>query len=157
MKKTNEPDFAILVAAAYGVMTHRLLEAMSEAGIEGMRPAFGFVIRAVAAEQPTINRLAELLDVTKQAASKLVEEMSQAGFVEREVDPNDRRSVRLQLSAKGRRVFEKALATSASVESELRRSCGSDDVAAFRRVMLKFLEKHDALDDVLSRRARPAW
>ena len=79
----GEPDLAILIAAGYGALTERLATAMDERGIEGMRPSFGFVIRAVAAEQPTITRLAELLDVTKQSASGLADEAERAGFIER--------------------------------------------------------------------------
>ena len=70
-----------------------------------MRPTYGFVIRAVAAESPTINRLAELLDVSKQAASKLADEMHRAGFLERTEDTADRRHTRLTLSRKGKAVF----------------------------------------------------
>jgi DNA-binding MarR family transcriptional regulator len=154
--KTKEPDLAILLAAAYTAMTERLLDAMTSAGIEGMRPAFGFVIRAVAAEEPTINRLAELLEVSKQAASKLADDMVRAGFLERASHPDDRRSLRLQLSAKGRAVFDRARATSAEAERALRRSSGVADVETFRRVLLEFLEQHGALDDVLALRARPA-
>ena len=43
-----------------------------------MRPSFGFVLRAVAAEEPTVSRLAELLGVTKQAASRLVDDATAA-------------------------------------------------------------------------------
>jgi hypothetical protein len=49
---------------------------MTGDGLGDMRPSYGLVIRAVAAVEPTINRLAELLGVTKQAASKLAEETS---------------------------------------------------------------------------------
>ena len=65
----TDPDFAILVAAANRCLADRLVGAVASAGGERMRPSFGFVLRAVAAEEPTISRLAELLGVTKQAAS----------------------------------------------------------------------------------------
>jgi hypothetical protein len=64
--RDESPDLAILLAAGYRTLTERLGAAVEDVGIHGMRPSFGFVIRAVAAEQPTITRLAEMLDVTKQ-------------------------------------------------------------------------------------------
>jgi DNA-binding MarR family transcriptional regulator len=73
-----------------------------------MRPSFGFVIRAVAAEEPTVGRLAELLGTTKQAASKLSDDMVRRGYLLREIDRQDRRRTRLRLRAKGRRVHERA-------------------------------------------------
>ena len=99
----DEPDLAILLAAAYRALTERLAEAMDKRHIDGMRPSFGFVIRAVAAEEPTITRLAEMLGVTKQSASALADEAERAGFVERAAVAGDRRSRHLRLTAKGRK------------------------------------------------------
>ena len=70
-----DPDFAILITAANRCIADRLLDAVATAGGDRMRPSFGFVLRAVAAEEPTVSRLAELLGVTKQAASRLVDDM----------------------------------------------------------------------------------
>jgi DNA-binding MarR family transcriptional regulator len=150
-----EPDIAILVAAGYRAVADRLRRDMERAGLGDMRPAYGFVIRAVAAEEPTINRLAELLEVTKQAASRLADEMERAGFISRTPDPNDRRSLRLRLTAKGKRVRKRALATSAAIEAELRSELGDDEVAALRRGLLALVTSEGALEDVLARRARP--
>lgn len=105
------PDLAVLLAAGYRALTERLADAMDTRGIEGMRPSFGFVIRAVAAERPTITRLAEMLDVTKQSASALADEAERAGFIERAAVPGDRRSRQLRLTDKGEQVRTTALAT----------------------------------------------
>lgn len=150
-----EPDLAILVAASYRAVADRLQRDMERAGLGDMRPAYGFVIRAVAAEEPTINRLAELLEVSKQAASRVADEMERAGFIEREPDPNDRRSLRLRLTAKGKRVRRRALATSAAIEEELRSEVGADAVAALRRGLLALVTREGSLEDVMARRARP--
>src|SRR5919204_5198045 len=103
-----EPDIAILLAAGYRAVADRLGRDMQRAGLADMKPSYGFVIRAVAAEEPTINRLAELLEVTKQAASRLADEMERDGFIERRPDPEDRRRLRLCLTAKGKRVRRRA-------------------------------------------------
>jgi DNA-binding MarR family transcriptional regulator len=155
--RDGEPDLVILLAAAYRAVTERLLEDMRKAGIAGMRPAYGYVIRAVAAEEPTLNRLAELLDITKQAASKLAQQMVRGGFLVQAVDPQDRRQIRLRLGAKGRRVREQALATSATVERELRRAAGGAAVDGLRQALLDLLARQGGLEDVLARRARPVW
>jgi DNA-binding MarR family transcriptional regulator len=152
---TTLPDLAILLAASYRVVAERLLAAMGEAGIRGMRPLYGFVIRAVAAESLTINALAERLDVTKQAASTLAEAMVRAGFLLRRGDPADRRRAVLSLSAKGRAVQDVAQHTSASMERELRARLGDADVVALRRALMSFVARHGGLTDVLARRAKP--
>lgn len=153
----DAPDLAILLAAAYRALTERLGEAMDAGHIDGMRPSFGFVIRAVAAEQPTITRLAEMLDVTKQSASGLADEAERAGFVERVTVEGDRRSRHLRLTAKGRKVRATALAASGQLERELEGVLGASTVAALRAGLLAIVSQSGALDDVLARRARLVW
>jgi DNA-binding MarR family transcriptional regulator len=123
------------------------------AGLD-VRPSFGFVIRAVAAEQPTINRLAELLDVTKQAASQLADEVEAAGYVERFDDPSDRRRRRLRLTERGEQVRSIALDTSESLERQLADELGPDTLAACRSALIALVTRTGALEDVLARRAR---
>jgi DNA-binding MarR family transcriptional regulator len=154
---TDEPDLAILIAAAYRALTERLGDAMDRRRIDGMRPSFGFVIRAVAAEQPTITRLADMLDVTKQSASALADEAERAGFIERVAAPGDRRTRHLRLTAKGRKVRATALTTSGLLERELEQALGAGGLAAMRAGLLEIVTRSGALEDVLARRARLVW
>jgi len=157
VKGADEPDLAILLAAAYRALTERLGDAMEARRIGGMRPSFGFVIRAVGAEQPTITRLAEMLDVTKQSASALADEAERAGFVERVAAPGDRRTRHLRLTTKGRRVRATALAASEKLELELEQTLGAGGLAATRAGLLEIVTRSGALEDVLARRARLVW
>jgi DNA-binding MarR family transcriptional regulator len=150
----DEPDLAILLVAANRCLEDRLVAAVREAGVRDMRPAFGFVIRAVAAEEPTVTRLAALLGVSRQAASKLADEMVQRGYLLRAPDPGDRRRTRLRLSAKGRRVRERAAAESAAIEAELRADVGDRAVDGLRRALLAFVEREGALEEVTALRSR---
>src|SRR5581483_10837004 len=143
----GEPDFAILVVGSARAVTDRLGQALERAGIDDMRPSFGFVIRALAERDRTLTELAELLAVTKQAAIKVVDEMEARGFVERRPDPHDRRAKVLALTEKGRRVRRTALAASRRMEAELRRDLDDAQVDALRSVLLRFLERHGALAD----------
>jgi DNA-binding MarR family transcriptional regulator len=151
----QEPDFVILMAAAYRAMTERLDAELLARGIEGMRPSYGYVIRAVHAEQPTVNRLAALLDVTKQTASKLADDMIRGGFLERRPDPDDRRRVRLGLSERGEAVRRSALETSRKLERELAQAAGAGTVPAAREAMMALVERHGGLADVMARRPKP--
>ena len=127
---------------------------MRETGARDVRPAFGFVIRAVEAEEPTVTRLAELLGVSRQAASKLADEMVERGYLLRTTDPADRRRTRLRLSAKGRRVRERAAAESERIEAELREAVGDRAVEGLRRALLAFVEQEGALEEVRALRSR---
>src|SRR3954462_15506473 len=125
----DEPDLAILLAASYRALVDRLQEAMRDDDLAAMRPTYGFVIRAVDAEEPTVGRLAELLEVTKQAASRLADDMQKHGFLERVADPTARRRQRLRLTTKGRRVRKRALGVSEKLEAEILAKLGADDAA----------------------------
>lgn len=53
-------------------------------------------------QENTIKAIAEHIGHSHVSVSKIVTEMSKAGFVEEKTDPNDRRSTRISLSKKGK-------------------------------------------------------
>ena len=154
MGRVTDPDFAILLTAANRCIADRLLDAVATVGGDRMRPSFGFVLRAVAAEQPTVSRLAELLGVTKQAASRLADDMVTLGFLQRSDLAEDRRQKRLHLSPTGARVRERALAESRKMEDELRRRFGDAQVDTLRTLLIDFVERHGGTDELAARRSR---
>ena len=144
----DEPDLAILLVAANRVLVDRLLAAMAGAGLT-MRPSWGYVIRALHDEPLPLARLAERLDVTKQAALQTVDDMAAAGLVTRGADPADGRRKLLALTADGRRVRATALRVSAAIEAEL-----GEDAPAVRRALLGMAERHGDLEHVRAGRSR---
>ena len=150
----SEPDFAVHVTAANRCVADRLGAAVATAGGEAMRPSFGFVIRAVAAETPTVTRLAEMLGVSKQAASRLADDMVALGFLERAADAGDRRRTRLALSARGERVRARARAESEAMEAELRERFGDEATALLRALLTDFVERHGGAAELAANRAR---
>ena len=153
----DNPDLAIILVAANRCLSDRLIAAVRETGARDARPAFGFVIRAVAAEEPTVTRLAELLGVSRQAASKLADEMVRRGYLLRAADPDDRRRTRLRLSAKGRRVRQRAADESATIEAELRATVGDRAVDGLRRALLAFVQREGAIEEVRALRSRAVF
>jgi DNA-binding MarR family transcriptional regulator len=150
--KPDDPDLVIVLAAANRVITDRLLAAMAQAGIP-MRPAWGYVIRALHDAPMPLARLAEVLDVTKQAAQQTVDDMAAAGLLTREADPADGRRKLLVLTADGRRVRATALDVSAALEAEI----GEPAARALRAALLGMIERHGDLEHVLARRSRALW
>jgi DNA-binding MarR family transcriptional regulator len=146
--KPDEPDLAILLVAANRVLVDRLLAAMAAAGLP-MRASWGYTIRALHGEPLPLARLAERLDVTKQAAQQTVDDMAAAGLLERRADPADGRRKLLALTAEGRRVRATALRVSAAIEQEMGR-----DAPAVRRALLAMVERHGDLEHVRAGRSR---
>ena len=150
----TQPDFAILITAAHRCVADRLREAVATAGGEQMRPSFGFVLRAVAAEEPTVTRLAELLGVSKQAASKLADDMVELGYLERLSDPDDRRRTRLALTETAHRIRARALIESEAMEDELRQRYGPTQLAHLRKLLIDFVTRHGGAEELAANRSR---
>jgi DNA-binding MarR family transcriptional regulator len=150
----TEPDFAVLITAANRCVADRLGAAVATAGGQRMRTSCGFVLRAVAAEQPTVSRLAALLGVSKQAASRLADDMVELGFIERLADEADRRRTRLGLTSTGRKIRDRAQAESNAMEAELRKRFGSDQVQHLRALLVDFIERHGGAEEIAAKRSR---
>jgi DNA-binding MarR family transcriptional regulator len=70
-------------------------------GFDDLRPAHGFAFARLAPGGATITQLAEHLDVTRQAAAQLVDELIAKGYVQRSRHPDDARARLITLTAKG--------------------------------------------------------
>lgn len=150
-------DLAIIIAGANRALAERLRDDLATAGYEGMRPGFGYVMRALGDGTATLTELSERLDVSKQALKKVVDEMQSLGLVERRPHEADGRAKLLALSAAGMKARATALATSAAIEAELRDRIGDEAVDAARSVLLDFIDRQGGLEDMRAMRARPMF
>lgn len=148
------PPLARLFAMAYRMLIDDLHEQLRVRGWTDVRPAFGFVLLAARERPTTATELAALMGTTKQAASKLVDAMVLAGYVERSDGMADARQRAVALTGRGRAL----LATVEDVYVELERGwaavIGASRVERLRRDLLRVLgERHGGeLPPV-----RPTW
>ncbi len=70
-------------------------------GFDDLRPAHGFAFARLAPDGATITQLAEHLDVTRQAAAQLVDELIAKGYVQRSRHPDDARARLITLTDRG--------------------------------------------------------
>ncbi len=75
----------------------------------------------------TPSSLQEMMVLTSGGLSKLLSRLEKQGFIERAVGPNDRRSVIVRLTQKGKALIDQAMATQAKVEHQLIASLSPDD------------------------------
>jgi DNA-binding MarR family transcriptional regulator len=94
-------------ALAYGLLaaSRALVDGISAGvrarGFDDVRPAHGFAFTRLAAGGATVTELAEHLDVTRQAAAQLADELVAKGYVRREPHPADARARLITLTSKG--------------------------------------------------------
>jgi DNA-binding MarR family transcriptional regulator len=106
---------ARLMAMAYRQLIDGLHARLAEHGHRDVSPSFGYVLLAVRAGPTTGVAIAELLGVTKQAASKLIDAMEAGGYVVRAPHGDDARAKRIAITPRGRRF----LVTVESIYDEL--------------------------------------
>jgi DNA-binding MarR family transcriptional regulator len=134
---TNEQplDFGILLAIGYQEFVRALRPAMAVAGFDDLGRSDGYVLRALDGNPLTVSALSELLDITKQGAAQIVDDMERRGYLERRPSPTDRRSRPLYLTERGQRALAAARRFHHRYERELIRRHGADPVAALRSVL----------------------
>jgi DNA-binding MarR family transcriptional regulator len=117
-------------------------------GFEDVRPVHGYAFVRISAGGATVLDVAEHLGVTKQAASQLVEQLVQRGYVTRVQHPDDARARLLTLTPRGRACTRAADRAATAVVSAWRDEMGAKDFAVVQR----------ALGAVVSPGpVRPAW
>lgn len=91
----------MLVLRASTQVVEGIQQGVARRGFTDVRPSHGFVLVRVSFGDATVADVAEHLGVTKQAASQLVEQLVQRGYVTRTADPQDGRSRLLALTERG--------------------------------------------------------
>jgi DNA-binding MarR family transcriptional regulator len=90
-----------LLLAAAAALVDAIHEGVVAEGFTDMRPTHGFVFVRLAPDGATVGQVAAHLGVTKQAASQLVEELEQKGYVRRGPHPRDARARLVTLTERG--------------------------------------------------------
>jgi DNA-binding MarR family transcriptional regulator len=130
-----------------------VLERLAREGHAGLRHAHGYVFQHLIAGPRTITELAELLEVSQQAASKSVAELVTLGYLE-DVESKDRRARRVALSKRGRAAIEKTRALRAQYQQKLVKRHGEAEVLRAHHLLASVLDELGGLEAVRTRRIR---
>ena len=125
-----------------------------EAGFADFRDSHGFVIQHLIDTDRTITELAGRMEVTQQAASKVVADMHALGIVEI-TRTDDRRERRVRLSERGWAGVKLARRTRREIERRLSGKVGGKRYEAARTVILECLRALGGVDRVRTRQIRP--
>jgi DNA-binding MarR family transcriptional regulator len=103
---------AALLASA-GSLVQDIHNGVVARGFSDLRPTHGFVFARLSAAGATVTEVAEHLGFTRQAASQIVDDLEQKGYVERRPHPDDARARLVLLTPRGRRCAAAAEAAAA--------------------------------------------
>lgn len=136
---TGDVPMARLLAMGYRLLIDGLHERLARRGWDGVRPAFGFLLLALAAGPVTVKELAVTLGTSKQAVSQLVDDMVAAGYASRAVHPDDARARNVALTDQGHRLVGAVEEVYRELEEEWARLLGAQRVEQMRADLLVVL------------------
>jgi DNA-binding MarR family transcriptional regulator len=155
--RTEQPPpvpLARLMAMAFRDLIDGLHARLAERGWTDVRPAYGFVLLAARDGRITGSQVGELLGISKQAASKLLDAMVGVGLVERRASATDARARQVLLTDHGRRFLAEVEVIYADLEADWAAVIGADRVDQLRADLLAVLRTgHDGRLPAI----RPTW
>jgi DNA-binding MarR family transcriptional regulator len=149
-----EADFGLLLALAFRCYVDHLHAQLAERGFAPVRSAFGPVLRALRARETTLTALAADLDVSKQAAGRIIDDMRAAGLVSQRADPDDGRARILALTDRAQAMVEAAIAIGTDYERALEADLGAARARALREALERVVERSGAAGELAARRVR---
>ncbi|MEP7111639.1 MAG: MarR family transcriptional regulator [Ilumatobacteraceae bacterium] len=137
---------ARLLAMSYRLLIDGLHSRLQDQGWNDVRPAYGFVLLATRDNSTTSTELAAVLGVSKQATSKLIDSMEEAGYVRRSTDSRDARLRSVELAERGHRLLDAVEAIYRDLEAEWVAVIGQRAVEQTRRNLSRVvLAEHDGV------------
>ena len=124
---------ALLTASAW--FDDALLVRLARSGGPALTPTRSRAFLAMSSGPIRVGELARQLDVSRQAAHKLLDGLERDGLVERRTDERDRRAQVVVLTAEGRALARRAGRILRDLEVELAGRIGVGDVEALRHAL----------------------
>jgi DNA-binding MarR family transcriptional regulator len=115
----------------------RTLNKCHQRGHRKFRASHSTIINNLDPTGVSLGDLADRIGISQQAAGKVVRDLERAGYVERELDPLDKRSRIIRLSPSGVALQRDIADVLAEVSGEYRAILGSDPMDQFERQLHK--------------------
>ena len=133
------PMPALLRAARtiYGSAIHR---ALAEVGCDDVPRNGVYVIGAIARSGAPLSQIIHQLGVSKQAAGQLVDTLVSRGYLDRSVDPEDRRRLRIALTDRGQAAGAVIRTAVDRVDADLLERVGPDHIAHTRATLASLID-----------------
>jgi DNA-binding MarR family transcriptional regulator len=117
-----------------------MIRANAEAGCDDIPRNGIYVIGAMARDESPLSEIIRGLGVSKQSAGQLVDTLVLRGYLEREVDPNDRRRLTVTLTEHGRAAAEAQRGAVDRIDAALIAQVGEEKVMHAREVLAALIE-----------------
>jgi DNA-binding MarR family transcriptional regulator len=141
--RPDQPPLPWLLRRTTRLFNAPLRAALSAAGFSDLSQRAMWAVHALAERAQSATELVDVLQVTKQAVSPLVEELVVAGYVGRDADPSDRRRTLLRLTPRGADAAAVIDATCAALEEEFVGVVGAGEMTRLRQTLGQLQRRPD--------------
>jgi len=144
MTEKRAPDepvvFAALLRAARTAYGGAIRADLAEAGLDDIPKNGIYVIGAISRTGAPLAQIIDGLGVSKQSAGQLVDTLALRGYIDRDVDPDDRRRLTVTLTARGREAAAISRAAVERVDAALLKKVGRQHIAHTRATLNALIE-----------------
>jgi DNA-binding MarR family transcriptional regulator len=130
-----------LLRAAWRTYASAVRAGLAEAGFDDVPRDGSYVISGIARSGAPLSDVIRGLGVSKQSAGQLVDSLVVRGYLERMVDPEDRRRLTVSLTDRGRGAAAAIRSAVEHVDRDLVEHVGSEAVAHTRTALASLIER----------------
>lgn len=141
--RRQDPGLGVLLFIANRELEQRAYDAVVAAGIDDISPAQARIAARIGPDGTRVSDLAAQARVTKQSAAALVEQLEEAGYLERVPDPTDGRARLVRLTSRAHPVIAAAGAEVERVMAEWSDHVGATRLKQMHEVLLELREIAD--------------
>jgi DNA-binding MarR family transcriptional regulator len=135
-----------LLRGARAALGAAMRQALAQAGCDDLPPNGPYVLGAIARTSAPLSSIIRQLGVSKQAAGQLVDTLVLRGYLERSIDPADRRRLVVGLTLRGEDVAALIRTAVDQLEADLEADVGSERMRATREVLASLIRREAARD-----------
>jgi DNA-binding MarR family transcriptional regulator len=143
----NEVVIPALLRAARGAYGHAIGTRLARAGFDDMPRNGPYVLGGMANHGGTASDLIRQLGISKQAASQLIDVLVLRGYLERDVNAEDRRRMTIELTERGRAAAAEVRAGVEAVDTELAGLLTATEMAGLSAGLIALTEIRERLED----------
>jgi DNA-binding MarR family transcriptional regulator len=144
-------ELAGLLPRLAGYIEYRLMTLTAEKGHPGLRLSFGQVLTLIGPQGGSIQRIANIQEVSKQAISAIARELQELDYIRRELDPEDARQLLLKLTPRGETLIADSVASVDTLGKEFSRLLGAQRFKTLCRTLETCYRALGLEDDIFTR------
>ena len=122
-------ELPLLLLAGFRAVIDEAHRELAERGHPGLRPGHGFALQAIGTFGATATEVGRRLGVSKQAAGKTIDRLTELGYVTRSEEEADRRRKLTRLTPRGREALALSAEAFGHVRDRWAAQLGSDRTA----------------------------